>query len=127
MGIRLVKDKTLGFISVNKLDKDNIKRIIKDSAVFIFDEIAKTLPEQVVLLSLNRKNDNINLEGVAESNDYVSQFMRNLNNSAWFTKPSLSVIESGKKQFPTSSWFKLSVSQADIEKLAGANDKKAAK
>ncbi|WP_455199185.1 PilN domain-containing protein [Kaarinaea lacus] len=85
--------------------------------VHIFDEIAKNLPEQAFLLNMKRENDKINLEGVADSNDYVSQLMRNLNDSAWLTNPKLTVIESGKKEYPEASWFQLSVSQADIEKL----------
>ncbi len=92
--------------------------------VHLFDEIAKTLPDQVVLLSLKRAGGNVDLEGIADSNDYVSQLMRNLNGSAWLTQPKLSVIEANKSQYPDASWFKLSVSQAKLDKL---NNKKAAK
>ena len=94
--------------------------------VHLFDELATTLPEQAVLLSISRKKDILNLEGVADSNDYVSQFMRNLNESQWLTNPKLSVIEAGKKDYPGASWFQLTVSQADIEKL-NDKDTKAAK
>jgi type IV pilus assembly protein PilN len=93
--------------------------------VHIFDEISKTLPDQAFLLRLKRKGKNLDLEGVADSNDYVSQFMRNLNDSAWLANPKLSVIEAGKKaQVEGSSWFKLTVSQAKLDKL---KNKKAAK
>lgn len=85
--------------------------------VHLFDEIAKNLPKQAFLLKLSRKKKDINLEGVADSNDYVSQFMRNLNDSPWLTNPRLAVIESGKKPYTDASWFQLTVSQADIEKL----------
>lgn len=94
--------------------------------VHIFDEIAKNLPEQAFLIKADRVGDKINLEGVADSNDYVSQFMRNLNDSRWLTNPKLTVIESGKKEYPDSSWFQLTVSQADIEKL-NEKDKETAK
>ncbi|WP_455216731.1 PilN domain-containing protein [Kaarinaea lacus] len=93
--------------------------------VHIFDEIAKNLPEQAFLLKMQREGNKINLEGVADSNDYVSQFMRNLNDSAWLTNPKLTVIESGKKEYPEASWFQLSVSQVDIEKLKAEKDAKA--
>ena len=91
--------------------------------VHIFDEIAKNLPEQAYLLDVKRVGDKINLEGVADSNDYVSQLMRNLNDSPWLTNPKLTVIESGKKEYPDASWFQLSVSQADIEKLKSKDTK----
>lgn len=91
--------------------------------VHIFDEIAKNLPEQAYLVDIKRVGENINLEGIADSNDYVSQLMRNLNDSPWLTNPKLTVIESGKKDFPDASWFQLTVSQADIEKLKGEDAK----
>jgi type IV pilus assembly protein PilN len=94
--------------------------------VHIFDELAKNLPEQAYLIKVDRVGDKINLEGIADSNDYVSQFMRNLNNSPWLTNPKLTVIESGKKEYPDSSWFQLTVSQSDIEKL-NEKDKETAK
>jgi type IV pilus assembly protein PilN len=92
--------------------------------VHLFDEIAKTLPDQVVLLSLKREGGNVGLQGIADSNDYVSQLMRNLNGSPWFTQPKLSVIEANKAQYPGASWFNLTVSQAKLDKLS---NKKAAK
>lgn len=86
--------------------------------VHIFDEIAKTIPDKVFLLKTDRKGRNISLEGVADSNDYVSEFMRNLNNSDWLTNPRLKVIESDKKEYPGASWFQLTVSQKDKTKKA---------
>lgn len=92
--------------------------------VHLFDEVAKTLPEQAVLISLKRTGDGISLEGVADSNDYVSQLMRNLSDSPWLTNPKLTVIEVGKGQYTGASKFKLTVSQAKLDKL---KSKKAAK
>jgi type IV pilus assembly protein PilN len=92
--------------------------------VHLFDEMAKKLPEEVFLLSMKRKGGKINLEGVANSNDYVSQLMRNLNDSQWLTNPKLTVIEANKKQYTDASWFELTVSQAKLDKL---KNKKAAK
>jgi type IV pilus assembly protein PilN len=51
------------------------------------------------------------MEGVADSNDYVSDFMRKLNDSPWLTNPRLSVIQANKKQYPGASWFQLSVTE----------------
>lgn len=80
--------------------------------VHIFTEIATATPKNAYLLSMSRKGDLISLEGVADSNDYVSELMRNLNDSPWLTNPKLTVIESGKKEYPGSAWFQLDVSQA---------------
>ncbi|MBL1274855.1 MAG: PilN domain-containing protein [Ectothiorhodospiraceae bacterium] len=80
--------------------------------VHIFDEIAKAIPDKVFLLNTTRKGREIDLIGVADSNDYVSELMRNLNNSPWLTNPRLTVIQSNKKEYPGASWFQMKVSQA---------------
>ena len=90
--------------------------------VHIIDEIAKTIPEKAFLLKVARTNTTISMEGIADSNDYVSQLMRKLNDSPWFKNPKLTVIESGKKDYPTASWFQLTVSQ-DSPKSKEETDK----
>lgn len=95
----------------------------RSGIVHIFDELAKTVPENIFLLKASRAGSEISLEGVADSNDYVSELMRNLNRSEWFTNPMLTVIESNKKEYPGASWFQLKVSQTskatDTTKEAG--------
>ncbi|HEC20350.1 MAG TPA: pilus assembly protein PilN [Gammaproteobacteria bacterium] len=86
--------------------------------VHIFDEIARTIPDKAFLLKMSRKGREISLEGVADSNDYVSEFMRNLNNSPWLTNPRLTVIQSDKKEYPGASWFQLTVKQKNQTKKA---------
>jgi len=85
----------------------------RSEVVHLFDEIADAIPRQVYLLELKRKDRQISLEGVADSNDDVSAFMRNLNASVWFTNPRLTVIETGKSQYPDDSWFQLQVTMTD--------------
>ena len=80
--------------------------------VHIFDEIAKNVPDKAFLLSVTRKGRELDLVGVADSNDYVSELMRNLNKSPWLTNPRLEVIHSDKKEYPGASWFQMKVSQA---------------
>lgn len=79
--------------------------------VHIFDEIARNMPDKVFLISATRKGREIDLVGVADSNDYVSELMRNLNNSPWLTNPRLEVIKSDTKEYPGASWFQMKVSQ----------------
>lgn len=89
----------------------------RPEVVHLFDEIAKTIPEKAYLLKMSRKDTLISIEGVADSNDYVSEFMRSLNASPWLTNPKLSVIESGKGKYPNSSWFQLQVTQTHPENI----------
>ncbi|NOX75267.1 MAG: PilN domain-containing protein [Gammaproteobacteria bacterium] len=86
--------------------------------VHLFDELAKAIPDPVYFLKLSRKGNQVSVEGVADANEYVSQLMRNLNNSRWLSNPKLSVIQSGKKEYKDSSWFKLTISQTAASKDA---------
>jgi type IV pilus assembly protein PilN len=79
--------------------------------VHLFDELAKNVPEKVYLLKATRKEKELDLEGVADSNDYVSDFMRKLNDSPWLSNPRLTVIQADKKEYPGASWFQLSVTE----------------
>ena len=88
----------------------------RSEIVHIFDELAKAIPENIYLIKASRSGTNISLEGVADSNDYVSELMRNLNDSPWFTNPKLTVIEAGRKDYPNGSWFQLQVAQSEQSK-----------
>ncbi len=83
--------------------------------VHLFEEIAKATPKGVFLLKTSRKGRVLHVEGVANSNDSVSAFMRQLDASLWLTNPKLSVINAKKAAYPKSSWFQLEVNQAQIE------------
>jgi len=83
----------------------------RPEVVHLFEEVALATPKGVFLLNTERTGTNISITGVANSNDSVSKFMRNLDASEWLTNPKLSVIDSAKQQYPDSSWFKLEVTQ----------------
>jgi len=91
----------------------------RSEVVHLFDEFAKTIPDQVYLLKLTRTGHEIQLEGVADANDDISEFMRNLNLSPWFTNPRLTVIETGKKPYEDDSWFQMKVNMTDGKKQEG--------
>lgn len=80
--------------------------------VHVFEEIAKLAPDGLYLVKLTQAGRNVTLEGVAQSNARVSSFMRALEESPWFTKPQLEVIQSSTKEVDRSRTFKLRVSQA---------------
>lgn len=58
--------------------------------VHLLDEMVKQLPEGVFLSALRQDNQTILLTGVAQSQERVSELLRNLNNnSKWLTRPEL--------------------------------------
>ena len=54
------------------------------------------LPDGVYVSSLKQENQIVSLQGTAQSNERVSELLRNLgNNSPWLNKPELVEITSG--------------------------------
>ncbi len=67
----------------------------RNQPVFMFDELVKLTPEGVYLKALKQDGQRILLNGYAQSNQRVSEFLRSLgNNSLWMDKPDLIEIKS---------------------------------
>ncbi len=64
--------------------------------VRIFDEMVKTLPDGVYYESVNRTENSIAIEGVAESYSRISELMRRLDDSEWFQESELSNISAAE-------------------------------
>ena len=63
--------------------------------VHLMTELAKQLPDGVYVASMRQDNQNVALQGVAQSNERVSELLRNLSrNTPWFSKPELVEIVS---------------------------------
>jgi type IV pilus assembly protein PilN len=58
--------------------------------VHMLDELVKQLPDGIYLRSMKQENQSVLLQGVAQSQERVSELLRNLaNNSPWLTRPEL--------------------------------------
>ena len=58
--------------------------------VHLLNELVKQLPDGVYVSSMRQDNRTVTLQGVAQSNERVSELLRNLaNNSPWLVKPDL--------------------------------------
>lgn len=57
--------------------------------VYIFDQLAKTMPEGVFYRKVELKDQKVFVSGTAESSQRVSALMRNVDESAWFENPNL--------------------------------------
>jgi type IV pilus assembly protein PilN len=58
--------------------------------VYLLDELVKQLPDGVYITSMKQDDQLVLLAGVAQSNERVSELLRNLgNNSPWLTQPEL--------------------------------------
>lgn len=64
--------------------------------VHLLTEIVNQLPDGVYIAKLVQTDQLVTINGVAQSNERVSELLRNLaNNTPWFTKPELLEIVSG--------------------------------
>lgn len=64
--------------------------------VHLLNELVAQLPEGVYVSSLKQSGLNIEMRGVAQSNERVSEVLRNLSDGTpWFTRPELKEIVAG--------------------------------
>lgn len=68
----------------------------RNMPVYLLTELVQQLPDGVYIASLRQDGQNVSLQGVAQSNERVSELLRNLaNNSPWFARPELVEIVAG--------------------------------
>ena len=80
--------------------------------VRIFDEMVRTLPDGIYYEQVQRTEDVIAVEGIAESYARITELMRNLDDSEWFEATDLSefsVVESAETSMSASISFSLTL------------------
>lgn len=64
--------------------------------VYLLSELVKQLPDGIYINSMKHENQSVLITGVAQSNERVSELLRNFSSSSpWLTKPELVEITSG--------------------------------
>ncbi len=62
----------------------------RNQPVYLMDELVKQVPEGVYLRGFKQEGQRVDLQGYAQSNERVSELLRNLgNNSPWLERPEL--------------------------------------
>ncbi len=74
-----------------------------------FDELVRSIPDGVYLNTLSRKGSELRIKGIAESNNRVSSFMRNLDQSDWFAAPNLTGVSAAPDEGDQANSFELIV------------------
>ena len=77
--------------------------------VRLFDELVRTLPDGVHYTNVSYSKGLLSIRGVAKSNSRVSQLMRKLDQSDWFTGPNLSSVKANPSFGERASDFVLTV------------------
>jgi type IV pilus assembly protein PilN len=71
----------------------------RNMPVYLLNELVKQTPEGVYLTSVKQGGQQVAITGVAQTNERISEFLRNVaNNSPWLEKPNLVEIKSQTMQ-----------------------------
>ena len=82
----------------------------RSQMVHLFDELVKTIPGSARLTTLKQSGDSMSLEGVAQSNASVAEYMRNIEASPWMGHADLRKTENLHKDQRMPYTFALNVS-----------------
>lgn len=84
--------------------------------VRVFDELARQLAPRVFFTTLEMKGAQLAIYGIAESNNRISNQLRNFSESEWFEKPNVTAINADENFGPQASQFELTVGQTTPKK-----------
>lgn len=84
--------------------------------VRVFDELARQLAPRVFFTALEMKGKDLTISGIAESNNRISNQLRNFSESEWFDKPNVTEINADLNFGPQASQFDLTVEQTTPKK-----------
>jgi type IV pilus assembly protein PilN len=87
--------------------------------VRVFDELVKTLPDGLYYTELTKREDQLSIVGMSESNSRIASLMRRFEESDWFTQPNLSNVASAENRRAGYSQFNLTVAQQTPEPEKG--------
>ena len=87
-----------------------------------FDDLVRVVPEGVYLTKLTRNGDRVEITGVTESHGRVSELMRNIDSSPWFTSPNLSDVTSAPEFGEEASTFEMSFRPTKPEESDSGED-----
>jgi len=83
---RIAKIKDLEKVRAGLLQRKQIIEQLqanRSQMVHLFDELVKTIPGSARLGSMKQSGDSMSLDGVAQSNSSVAEYMRNIEASPW--------------------------------------------
>lgn len=94
----------------------------RSQMVHLFDELVKTIPASARLVGLKQSGNSMSLDGVAQSNASVAEYMRNIEASPWMGHADLRKTENLHKDQRMPYTFGLNVSLSRPKDDAPAGD-----
>lgn len=96
LDVRIAKIKELENVRSHLLARKQIIEQLqadRSQMVHLFDELVKTIPASARLMALKQSGQSMSLSGVAQSNDSVAKYMRNIETSPWMGHAELGKTE----------------------------------
>jgi len=94
-------------------------QISRPKVIKVLDALVRSVPKGIYLEDLARKDDSLIINGVATSNDQVSEFMRRLEKNDQFLEPKLKIVQRASnkdaEEGDTSMTFSLNVNESKPE------------
>jgi type IV pilus assembly protein PilN len=66
----------------------------RNTPVYLLDEVARHTPEGIYLTAIKQTGQSVAINGVAQTNERVSEFLRNVGTATWLERPELLEIKS---------------------------------
>ena len=127
LDVRIAKIKDLEKVREHLLAR---KRIIeqlqadRSQMVHLFDELVKTIPSSVRLSGLKQSGQSMSLDGVAQSNASVAEYMRNIQASPWMGRVDLRKTENShdSSRMPYTFGLDVTLSRPKSDDASAAGD-----
>ncbi|MDR3447307.1 MULTISPECIES: PilN domain-containing protein [unclassified Dyella] len=96
----------------------------RSQMVHLFDELVKTIPASARLNGLKQTGDSMSLDGVAQSNASVAEYMRNIETSPWMGHADLRKTENthGDSRLPYSFGLDVALNRPKAEEDSDSAD-----
>ena len=127
LDVRIARIKDLDKVRDHLLAR---KRIIeqlqadRSQMVHLFDELVKTIPSSVRLSGLKQTGQSMTLDGVAQSNASVAEYMRNIQASPWMGRVDLRKTENShdSSRMPYTFGLDVTLSRPKVDDASAAGD-----
>lgn len=119
---RIGRIKELEKLKADLLARMNVIQELQHSrpqSVHLMDEMVRTLPDGVYLNKFAQKDKELSMNGIAQSNARVSDYMRNIDSSEWLADPSLDQIKTTEENRRRLANFQLQGKQKVLKQHAG--------
>ncbi|OOG42445.1 PilN domain-containing protein [Rhodanobacter sp. C05] len=130
LDVRIAKIKDLETVRAHLLARKQIIEQLqadRSQMVHLFDELVKTIPSSARLTGVKQNGQSMSLDGVAQSNASVAEYMRNIEVSPWMGHADLRKTENSHdaSRMPYTFGLDVALSRPKSDETAASGDSEA--